>query len=190
MNTKITISDDVRLEIMNKKIEPSIKKDIDELLSNRKCMRITGQTLEISAKILIAGSSVLSFASGYFDDIWLAFLAGGLSTLSLSFIQLSNYVQNQSLNNSKELNKILEKIDVQTLPIINTIQNIHSPQTYQQNRYSTTYDLPSYQPGRHLVSPLPVISPSIVYLNEKKEKEENEENKENKNKEKEEKEVI
>jgi hypothetical protein len=69
------------------------------------------------SKILLAISGVLSFAAGVYDDKILSFVAGTLSTVSLATFQFSLYSMKMHKKNSYELNQLLEKLDIETIPV-------------------------------------------------------------------------
>ena len=69
------------------------------------------------SKILLAASGVISFAAGVYDDKLLSFVAGTLSTVSLATFQFSLYSLRMHKKNSLELNQLLDKLNIDTLPI-------------------------------------------------------------------------
>jgi hypothetical protein len=68
---------------------------------------------------MIACSGILSFSSGYYAVPVLGFLAGSSSTLSLACVQFSSYCFKESKDNTEELNKLLTKINLDTVPDYN-----------------------------------------------------------------------
>jgi hypothetical protein len=120
---KLTISEDIKLQILKDYVEPSYINDVNDLLSSRKCYRITGQVFETTSKILVAGAGILSFSSGYFNNPTLSFIAGAVSTISLACLQFSAFVFKESTDQTKELNKILEKLNIETVPVFTSTTN-------------------------------------------------------------------
>jgi hypothetical protein len=105
-------------------IEPAYYLDIDSIIKSRRRWRICGHVFETISKIMIALSGILSFSSGYYTIPVLGFLAGSSSTLSLACVQFSSYCFKESKDNTEELNKLLTKINLDTLPDYdNNIQN-------------------------------------------------------------------
>jgi hypothetical protein len=100
-------------------IEPSYYLDIETIIKNRRRWHICGHVFETFSKILIACSGILSFSSGYYDTPILGFLAGSSSTLSLASVQFSSYCFKESKDNTEELNKLLTKINLDTIPEYN-----------------------------------------------------------------------
>lgn len=111
------ISDELKEFIMKELIEPSYYGDVNETIKGRKCWRVSGHVFESMSKILLAASGVISFAAGVYDDKIMSFIAGTLSTISLATFQFSLYSFKQHKKNSMELNLLLEKINIETVPI-------------------------------------------------------------------------
>jgi len=114
-----SISVCVRERIISKLIEPNYYDDVRCTLSARRWWRIIGHVFETTSKVAIAGSGILSFSSGFYGDKRLALFAGVTSTLSLALAQLGLYCFKQSKNNTDELNTILQKIKIETVPNLN-----------------------------------------------------------------------
>jgi hypothetical protein len=100
-------------------IEPSYYIDIKNIIKSRRRWHICGHVFETFSKILIACSGILSFSAGYYDIPILGFLAGSSSTLSLASVQFSSYCFKESKDNTEELNKLLTKINLETIPEYN-----------------------------------------------------------------------
>jgi len=114
---KRKVSDEFKMIIIKDLIEPSYYSDVVETLHGRKCWRISGHTFESMSKIILAVSGVLSFAAGVYDDKILSFVAGTLSTVSLATFQFSLYAFKQHKKNTLELNMMLNKLDIDTIPV-------------------------------------------------------------------------
>jgi len=108
-------------QIIKELIEPSYYGDINETLKGRKCWRISGHVFESLSKILLATSGVTSFAAGVYNDKMLSFIAGTLSTISLATFQFALYSFKQYKKNTIELNLLLDKINIETVPIYEEI---------------------------------------------------------------------
>ena len=133
---KLTISEELKHNILANDIEPTYKHDVQSMLKNRKYYTCTGRILETSAKIAISIGGILSFASGYYTNIpFLSFVAGSVNVVSLALIQLSTYVYQQSENETKQLNKILTTLNIQNvaqLPYSNLTQTVYATQAPPQ----------------------------------------------------------
>ena len=68
--SKKKISDETKIYIVEKLIEPSYKDDIEKLIIDKKRWKCTGITFETVSKIMVAISGVFSFSSGYFQNRW------------------------------------------------------------------------------------------------------------------------
>ena len=111
------VSEKVKSDIMMTLVEPSYYNDVKETIKGRSCWRISGHVFETLSKIFLAVSGVLSFAAGVYDDKLLSFVAGTLSTVSLATFQLSSYSFKQNKKNTLELNQLLEKLDIEEVPV-------------------------------------------------------------------------
>lgn len=129
---KRKIGDQLKEEILKKLVEPSYYIDVNETLKGRKCWRVSGHVFESFSKILLAVSSVLSFAAGVYDDKVLSFVAGTLSTTSLACFQFSLYSIRMHKKNSLELNQLLEKLDIEGVPIFESMRDSDPAQQYAQ----------------------------------------------------------
>ena len=114
---KRKIGDLLKEKILKDLVEPSYFIDVNETIRGRKCWRVSGHVFESLSKILLAASGVISFAAGVYDDKLLSFIAGTLSTVSLATFQFSLYSLRMHKKNSLELNQLLDKLNIDTLPI-------------------------------------------------------------------------
>ena len=112
----LKISDDIKVKILNELIEPYYISDIDYIIKSKKCWKMTGQIFETTSKVLVAIGSILSFSTAYFDEPLLSFFAGTISTLSLAMLQFSSFSYSETKKQSKELNVLLEKLNLDTVP--------------------------------------------------------------------------
>lgn len=117
MTDELKISNDIKLKILQSFIEPSYTDDVDNLIRGKKCWRISGQVFETISKIFVAVGGIISFSSGYFSNPILGFVAGGISTISLALLQFSSFSYAENKKQSQELNIILKKLNVDTLPV-------------------------------------------------------------------------
>lgn len=162
------ISPETRNEIMRTFVEPSYVQDVKDLIAGRRCWRITGQTFETFSKVLVAAGSVLSFSSGYFGNTTLSFVAGTVSTVSLAMLQFASFSYQETTKQSKKLNIILEKINIEALPILTGQQTEPVmkemepvPSTTSQTEPSDTTTVLINEP---IVQPttVPIIVPSSI----------------------------
>jgi len=111
------VSEDTKKEIFNH-VEDSYKKDVNEMILGKTCWRRTGITFETLSKILVAIGGVLSFSSGYFDSKVLSFISGSISVVSLALLQFSSFGFKQAKKRANDLNILLKKLDLDTIPVI------------------------------------------------------------------------
>ena len=124
------ISDEVKVKIIKELIEPSYVSDIKFMIKSKKYWKITGEIFETMSKIMVAVGSILSFSSGYFSNPNLSFLAGSVSTVSLAMLQFSSFSYSENKKQGTELNIILQKLDLDTIPLLNrNVENFASENT-------------------------------------------------------------
>ena len=155
----IHVSDNLRRELMNGYIEPYYKKLIIEILDARSVYKKVGMIFETTSKLCIALSSILSFSTGYSEDNtqYFAATSGSIGCLSLGLMQIASYAYKEQVRQSKELNSILKKLRLETIPVerhnsIDTrvndvVENIRKPSVCEmsliQNKKNTNYRRPS-----------------------------------------------
>ena len=132
------ISNDVKIKIINEIIEPFYIHDISSKIRAKKCWKRTGQIFETSSKLLVAIGGIISFSSGYFQDPLLSFFAGAISTLSLATLQFSSFAYSENKKQGQELNILLKKLDIDTVPVVEQIQHrrLSSGGEQQQQSFS------------------------------------------------------
>jgi hypothetical protein len=111
-----TVSDDLKLEIIHKFIEPAYLHEVKEAIRGKTCWKKTGQVFETMSKIFVAIGGILSFSSGYYNDHVLSFIAGSVSTISLAMLQFSSFSYRENKQHGDELNIILQKLKLDTIP--------------------------------------------------------------------------
>jgi len=114
----LKISDDTRVYIIDKLIEPYYKNVVKNTLSARQCWRKTGIAFETISKIMVAFGSIISFSAGVYEDQTLSFVSGSISCLSLAFLQFSSFSYKENKKQSEELNVLLKKLGLETIPVL------------------------------------------------------------------------
>lgn len=112
------ISESTKLDIMSNYVEPAYKQDVIELLQGKRCWRITAQTFETISKVFVAVGSIVSFASGVYNEPNLSFIAGTISTVSLATLQFASFGFRENKKQSSALNTLLSNIDIKAMPVI------------------------------------------------------------------------
>ena len=154
------ISTKVKEEILTELVEPCYKTDIKELINERKFWRKTGNYFESASKVFIGASSIVSFASGIYNYQLLSFFSG---VLSLVCMQFSSYSYNESKERTSKLNKLLDKLKIETVPDISA-QALTSS-TYQQTPYASSYQQPNYNiPQSYSTSPSQISQSSVKVI--------------------------
>ena len=132
-NDKIEISDDTRIYIIDKLVEPYYKNIIKNTIDGRSCWRKSGIAFETISKIMVAFGSILSFSAGFYHDETLSFISGSISCLSLAFLQLSSFSYKENKKQSEELNILLKKLKLDTIPVFERQADTQMRQ-YQSSR--------------------------------------------------------
>lgn len=158
---KRKIGDLLKEKILTTLVEPSYYTDVNETIRGRKCWRVSGHVFESFSKILLAVSSVLSFAAGVYDDKILSFVAGTLSTTSLACFQFSLYSMRMHKKNSLELNQLLEKLNIETVPIFASMREERDEQI-QQDVYEPSYMARQVDTPQKIAEAQIVSEPQIV----------------------------
>lgn len=114
----MNISSETKHSIMTTLIEPTYYKDIKNLIGERDFWRKTGNSFETSSKIFVGATSIVSFAAGIYKYELLSFFSGAISVCSIVFMQFSSYAYNESKERTSKLNKLLEKLKIDTIPDI------------------------------------------------------------------------
>ncbi len=113
-----TTGTDLKNRIINDLIQPSIYSDVKSGLRARACWNNAGHVMETTSRLFMAASGVLSFASGFYKNMSLAFAAGTASTISLALIQFASYCFRESKHNSEDLNAILDSVKIEPIPVM------------------------------------------------------------------------
>lgn len=97
-------------KIKHELIEPQYYSDIKSNLRGKTCWKDTGDVTETIAHVLIGVSAILSFASGSFDNMILAFVAGCVSVGSGALLLFSKYSMHESKERTIQVNRLLKKL--------------------------------------------------------------------------------
>lgn len=112
------VSEKTKIKIVKELIEPLYVNDVKGAIDNKKCWKTTSRIFETISKILVAGSSIVSFASGYFGYPVLGFISGSISTVSVAMLQFATYASRENKKVTEELNILLNKLDIDRIPVI------------------------------------------------------------------------
>jgi len=101
-------------------IETSIREEISMFLRSRIRWRTIGICMETMSKIMLGSTSIITFATILHPcNTYLSFIAGTVSTLSLVSLQFSNYSFRESKLSTENLNILLSKMNMNSLPELN-----------------------------------------------------------------------
>ena len=112
------ISDELKRQIVKEHVEPSYIKEVQSSIRDKTCWKKSSHILQTISKVLVAVGCILSFSSGYYGNQVLSFLAGSLSTVSLALLQFASYSYGEYKKQGQELNIILQKLKIDTVPIM------------------------------------------------------------------------
>jgi len=115
---KIEIGNDTRKYIIDELVEPYYKTTVENTIQGKTCWRKTGITFETLSKVMVALGSILSFSAGYYHDDTLSFISGSISCLSLASLQFSSFSYKENKKQGDELNILLKKLKLDTVPAL------------------------------------------------------------------------
>jgi hypothetical protein len=150
----LQVSDEIKDIIVRNHIEPNYVEDIRLLFKGKRDWKLVGQVFETTSKALVALGGIVSFAAGFFDEYYLSFVAGAISTISLATLQFSSFGYKEAKKQSHELNTNLKKLKIDEVPVYdrNVEDNVGSSMrqyaTSSVNAQASSYG-PSYDPYRN-----------------------------------------
>jgi hypothetical protein len=97
-------------------IQPNYVNEIQSSIKGRTRWRSVGMFFETASKLLLGIGSVLSFASGVYNNQNMSFISGSITTLSLVCLQYSSFSYKESKESTTELNILLQKLHLDTIP--------------------------------------------------------------------------
>lgn len=142
----LQVSDEIKDIIVRNHVEPNYIRDIDDLFDGKRNWKRVGQTFETASKALVAVGGIVSFAAGFFNEYYLSFIAGAISTISLATLQFSSFGYKESKKQSIELNTNLKRLKIEEVPINdrNADETIMGRMSYAQQSVR-----PSQTPSSH-----------------------------------------
>ncbi len=132
---KIEISDETRKTIIDNLVQPYYVSTVTNTIGGKICWRKTGITFETVSKVMVALGSILSFSAGYYHDDTLSFISGSVSCLSLACLQFSSFAYKENKKQGDELNIILKKLKLDTVPALARDDFGMQAQSARQNPY-------------------------------------------------------
>lgn len=118
------MADDFKQHITNSLIQPNYINEISTFIDGRTKWRSTAMAFETISKLLIGAGSVLSFAAGVYQSTNISFAAGTVSTISVLCLQFSTFCKKESKKSTDNLNMILKKLNLETLPEFNDLSEL------------------------------------------------------------------
>lgn len=109
----------VREEILNSHYFNDIKYNI----RSKSRLKFLSDISQIFSYIFTSISIILTFATGYFDNLYLSFAAGCLGTIGLVLLKISSYFMAESKERTKQVNILLQHRNFPSIPDI-AIDNI------------------------------------------------------------------
>lgn len=109
-----SIQEKIKTELIENRYYNDIKYNIN---SKSRC-KFTADFTEYLSYILTGIAVILSFAAGFFDNIWLSFASGCFGTTSLALLKFSSYAMSESKERTNQVNIILKKLGIEEIPDI------------------------------------------------------------------------
>lgn len=133
----LNVSDEVKDIIIRNHVEPNYVLEISNLFKGKRDWKLVGQVFETTSKSLVAIGGIISFAAGFFNEYYLSFLAGAVSTISLATLQFSGFGYKEAKKQGQELNTIMKKLKLEEIPLNERVtdDNVYSSmrQTMRQS---------------------------------------------------------
>ena len=105
---------------INNLINQNYYSDLKYNIGSKSRLKIISDWSDGLAQLLMGISVVLAFAAGYFDHYILSFIAGCMGTISMVVLKFSSYAMKESKERTDQVNLILRKLGIDTIPIVNT----------------------------------------------------------------------
>lgn len=104
--------------INNEIINPTLIKEIKDLIHAREKWRKISNYTETIGNVLIIASTITAFAAGIYEPNIVAFIAGCLGSASLSLIKFSMYANKEAIERTASLSKVLNHFNINSIPDI------------------------------------------------------------------------
>lgn len=104
----------VRKEILNEDYFNDIKYN----MGSKSRMKLLSDITEILSYVFSAIGVILAFAAGFFNNIYIAFAAGCMSTLAMVLLKLSSYFIKESKERTHQVNILLRNRNFNQIPDI------------------------------------------------------------------------
>ena len=105
-------------------IQPNYINEITTFINGRSRWKTIGMIFETVSKLLMGAGSILSFSAGVYTNTNLSFIAGSISTLSVISLQFSTFCNRESKQSTDELNIVLKKLTLDTLPTFEEVSSV------------------------------------------------------------------
>lgn len=113
---EIKLSSWFKKKVFEEYILPNYESTIQESLNLIKYFKRFGVAFETVSKFLVGVGSILSFSAGIYKNSTLSFVSGTVSVISLVFLQYSTFSIKESKKYTAELNNVLKKFNMETIP--------------------------------------------------------------------------
>lgn len=119
------ISNEFIQKIKIELIEKSYFDDIKYNIRSKSTWKIIGDVLETLAYLCMGISGIFAFASGFFEQRILSFIAGCLSVTAALFFKFSSRAMAESSERTKQVNYLLKALSMDVIPdiVIDSVDN-------------------------------------------------------------------
>jgi hypothetical protein len=123
------IADSISSDLFKEFIIPLYRKDLKDLTTWRYKWRKIANYCEAGSKVLVALSTIITFAAGSYANTDLIFVGGSTNTIALSLLLFSSYATKESSERTEELNSVLRKLQVEEVAnlVVNGSDKDESP---------------------------------------------------------------
>lgn len=102
-------------ERLKKEIENNYYNDVRYNIRSKSRWKFIGDFSESISYFFTGIATILSFACGFFDNFWLAFVSGIFGTISLMLLKFSSYAMKESKERADQVNIILDDLGVKEI---------------------------------------------------------------------------
>lgn len=133
INTNDSFINKIKTELIQKTFYDDLKYNI----RSKSRWKFISDICEAISNILAGIAAILAFAAGVFDYSLLSFIAGCCGTSSMVFLHFSTYAMRESRERTHQVNKILSKLGLDTIPDI----SINSTEPQNDESLATTNNI-------------------------------------------------
>lgn len=123
INGTIFVDPELVKKIKHDLLEKSYYDEIRYNIYSKARWKIVADLTDTFAHVFTGISTILAFASGFFNYALFSFLAGCFGTISLVLLKFSSYALDESKERTNEINILLNKLGITEMPNTSVDEN-------------------------------------------------------------------